>query len=343
MCNVSVATQGLLLFTQFVAAMIGTWCVGRWASRGYLLDVPNDRSSHAVPTPRGGGVALVLAFSAGVLFTFLVGLLAHDLIGSVATGLLVAGVGLCDDINPIRARTRLLVQGAAAICAIGLLFWGAPAGLRSATALWLMFIGWTAALIWATNLFNFMDGIDGLAAAEAMFLGCSAALIFHQFNLPLGLQLLPLMIAASSAGFLVQNWSPASIFMGDVGSAFLGFSLALQGMYASFRYIIPLEVWVILSGVFFIDATVTLLVRAFRRQNPAKAHRTHAYQHLALKYGHRATVLGASSINVFWLLPWAIAAAHFPRFSTICMLVAYAPLLMAAFWLRAGRDAAIER
>jgi Fuc2NAc and GlcNAc transferase len=146
-----------------------------------------------------------------------------------------------------------------------------------------------------------------------------------------------LCLAGASLGFLRWNWPPARIFMGDVGSGFLGFALAVLGLAASRSGAVPIEVWAILGGVFMVDATVTLIRRAGRGDRWFEAHRLHAYQHLARRWhSHLAVTLVVIAIDVIWLLPWALAAANFPAHAPLFLAAALIPLALVFLACGAG-------
>jgi len=145
-------------------------------------------------------------------------------------------------------------------------------------------------------------------------------------------------LAVAALGFLIWNWPPARIFMGDVGSGFLGFTLAVLGLAVSRHSDVPIEAWAILNGVFLVDATVTLLSRLVRRDRWFDAHRSHAYQILASRWrGHLPVTLLIIAINVLWLFPWAWIAAIYPARAMLCVIAAMSPLAVAALLLGAGR------
>lgn len=327
-----------------VAAFLLTGLIRLVTVRASLLDVPNQRSSHTAPTPRGGGLAIVATFLAGVVIllyetsAWLVGFPALLLVSS----LLVAGIGLWDDLRQLSAGRRILVH----FLASGLLVWGlwsgglcgsepVPPGLLT----WFGGFMLVLVVVWILNLFNFMDGIDGLAAGEAAFVAAGAALLLSLRSGSPEIQLL-LGLAAACLGFLVWNWPPARIFMGDVGSGFLGFVLAALALRtAIFNDDLPLGCWLILPGVFLADATFTLLRRMARREKWYAAHRSHAYQHAATLYGsHRSVTLTVMAINLFWLLPLSILCVILPGFDVPLVVLAYLPLLALAIKFNSGGD-----
>jgi Fuc2NAc and GlcNAc transferase len=258
------------LLCAAAASAILTGVVRAYAVRSALLDVPNERSLHRAPTPRGGGVAIVL-----VTIAALAGLAALRVIpASVAWtlgggGALVAVVGWLDDRRGVRAPVRAAVHTLAAAWAVAWI-WGEPtigAGLGA------------LAIVWAINLYNFMDGIDGLAAGEAVSVGAiGGALLLAAGGATLAM--VALLVAAAAAGFLAWNWEPARIFMGDVGSGFLGYAFGTLALLSHRSGAVPITLWLLVLGVFLFDATVTLLRRMARGERWYQAHRSHAYQRL---------------------------------------------------------------
>jgi Fuc2NAc and GlcNAc transferase len=335
------AISFLVAAAAFAIAEVSTGLMRRYALRRNLIDVPNDRSSHTTPTPRGGGAAIVAAFFCSLLLLKALG--AID--GPIFWALLIGGgamalVGFLDDLWHLHASVRLVVHLAAALCVVKVLG-GVPERALTSWGLQGPFAGGVIALlavVWVTNLFNFMDGIDGIAGSEAVFIGGAGALLnWSQHGAP-GLTAAMLCIAAASLGFLRWNWPPARIFMGDVGSGFLGFTLAVLDLAVSQSGTIPFEVWGILGGVFFVDATVTLLRRIVRRDRWLQAHRTHAYQRLARRWqAHLPVTLWVTAINLIWLLPLAWLAMKTPAHGKYYLALALAPLLALVVLVGAGR------
>ena len=324
-----------------LAAFLLTGLVRRQALHHGMLDVPNERSSHQQPTPRGGGLAIVLTVLACALWMSVTGIAGvRELLAWCLGGGLVAAAGLQDDRRGLSARSRLLVHFAAA----GVLVW-ASGGL--APLPWLgaqVDLGWpgialaTLAVVWSINLFNFMDGIDGLAASQAVFVAAAGAAIATWDPDSATSGLMAMMIAASCAGFLAWNWPPARIFMGDVGSGFLGFMLAACLLLSAREGSLSPWTWVTLHGVFLADATVTLIVRLARGERVHQAHRTHAYQHLARRWrSHRSVDLLLWSINAGWLLPIAVLGVYWPDRAPLLCAVALLPLIGGVIACDAGR------
>lgn len=321
------------------ASWAGTGAVRRWALHVGMIDHPNARSSHVQPTPRGGGVAFVacylLALVALVPFGWMT---ARSAVLMASAGLPVAVVGYLDDKSPLSARWRLMVHAlgsGAVLAAMGRLpplpVFGMQIDLGwLGTALGLIY------LVWMTNLYNFMDGIDGIASIQAVTvtLGASACLAAAGQG---GDALTVLLLGAAVAGFLVWNFPPARIFMGDAGSGFLGISLGALSLWTARAAPHLFWCWMILMGCFMVDATVTLVRRLCRGESPAQAHRTHAYQHAARRLkAHRPVSLGVAAINGLWLLPWALAVAMKQLDGALATLLAYLPLWLLATRLKAG-------
>jgi Fuc2NAc and GlcNAc transferase len=191
--------------------------------------------------------------------------------------------------------------------------------------------------VWLINLTNFMDGIDGLAAVEAISV-CAGGSLIHLWTVPGGNGWLgPLMLASATLGFLIWNLPPAKIFMGDAGSGFLGLMLATFSLQSASIAPTLFVSWVILLGVFIVDATLTLLRRVVYGEKFYEAHRSHAYQHAAERLGaHSPVTLIVGAINLCWLLPLALLVAAEVLPSALGLSFAYAPLVAAALWLKAG-------
>ena len=329
----------LFLIATGGISLLLTSALRRYALAKSLIDVPNARSSHTVPTPRGGGVAIVLSF----LFLLSVLPIFSLLSWSTTWGLLGAGAGIAvlgflDDHGHIAARWRLLGHFSAAVWA---LFWlgGAPPLTVMGATFDLGWVGVVLAilyLVWMLNLYNFMDGIDGLASLEAIFVCLSAALIYMLMGLG-ALAWAPLLLSFGVAGFLYWNFPPAKIFMGDAGSGFLGVTLGIFSLQAAWASPSLIWVWVILMGVFIVDATFTLIRRLVRGDKVYEAHRSHAYQYASRKFGrHLPVTLTVGLVNVVWLLPVALCVALLGLDGLLGVIIAYVPLVLLAWMFQAG-------
>ncbi|MGY2258316.1 MraY family glycosyltransferase [Pseudomonas sp. SDO55104_S430] len=329
-----------LLLAVFLVSWLMTLILRHYALAKSMVDIPNERSSHSIPTPRGGGVAIVLTFALSLPFLSTLGQVeTPTLYGLLGAGLLVAMIGFADDHGHIAARWRLMGHFIAAIWALIGLHGLGPIQLFGIVADlgWLGHVLAVFYLVWMLNLYNFMDGIDGLASLQAIFVCLAGSLVAWwtgHFALIGG----PLLLAAAVSGFLVWNFPPARIFMGDAGSGFLGLILGALSLEAGGRSPELLWSWLILLGVFIVDATITLLRRMFHREKVYQAHRSHAYQHASRQYSsHRAVTFGVIGLNVIWLLPMAIAVAAGILDGLTGLVLAYLPLVVLAFKFKAGK------
>ena len=309
----------LFLAIVFVLSVIATGVARDYALANGVMDMPNDRSSHTEPTPRGGGLAIIV-------------------------------------VPGLRLAIHLLVAFAAVA------YFGVPQVPLGALMIDFGWIGYplaAVALAWCLNFFNFMDGIDGIAAVESVTMAIGAWLVLAVAMPEHGLLPYLWLLAVASGGFLVWNWAPARVFMGDAASSFLGLLFALFVLITSGGGAGEVSVWcwLILFGVFFTDATITLFLRVIAREPLQHAHRRHAYQRFARilqraeegvlsprcarANAHRAVSLATGVINLLWLTPLALAAALLPEWGLLFALVALAPLVLAV--LKAKKVASVYR
>jgi Fuc2NAc and GlcNAc transferase len=189
-------------------------------------------------------------------------------------------------------------------------------------------------VVWLLNLTNFMDGIDGIAGIETITV-CLGGILLYAVAAPGATAwLAPLVLAVATAGFLVWNWPPAKIFLGDAGSGFLGLMLAALSLQAARLAPDLFWGWIVLLGVFVVDATVTLIGRVTQGEKLYEAHRSHAYQYAARRWTHQPVTLAVGAINLFWLLPAALLVARDSLDGALGVVVAYLPLVTTVIWLR---------
>lgn len=311
-----------------------------FAQKAQLLAIPTQRSSHTVATPVGGGVAIVFAYILGIALLSAQGQLSVREILALCMSLPVALAGFIDDRSDLNHRLRLLVQALSVIFAL-LLLGPLPSLNVGSFALGGMVLGGVLAplcLLWLTNLYNFMDGIDGLAGSQTAFVSLAAASILAS-NGDYPLSLLSLFVFAGSVAFTVWNWPAARIFMGDVGSGFVGMSLGVMALIAHIHGSMSLWSWFILLAVFVVDATITLLRRVVAGKAWAHAHREHAYQHMAnCKNGHKTVALSVLLINTLYLLPLAVLASKHPEYGVYFTILGVVPLGVVATLCGAGRE-----
>lgn len=331
----------LIVFpAAFGAAFVLTILLRRYALARSLVDVPNERSSHETPTPRGGGVAIVLTFLSGLPLLAWTGLLAYPvMIGLAGAGALVAWVGFLDDRGHIPAGWRLLAHF---VSAAWVLAWlgGVPAlpyfG-HSVTFGWFDLVLFALYLVWLLNLYNFMDGIDGIAGVEATTVCIGGALLYWLAAPELSGWAAPLLLLSAVLGFLVWNFPPAKIFMGDAGSGFLGLTLGAMSIDGAWKSPAFFWSWLILLAVFVVDATMTLFRRVYRGEKFYVAHRSHAYQYASRELrSHRRVTVAVGLINLMWLLPLALLVGLGLLEGVVGLAIAYAPLVWLAYRFKAG-------
>jgi Fuc2NAc and GlcNAc transferase len=335
----------ILATALFLVSAIATRQLVANSHRLSTLDIPNERSSHLTPTPRGGGMAFVATSLAGFLLLLLNNTLDNkSVLALCCAGAIVAMAGHLDDRQKISgAAVRLVLHAMGAIILIVGIGFPSQISLfdRTVNTGAIGSILGVLYLAWLLNLFNFMDGTDGIAASEAIFVCVAGAILNYHVLSDSNFSAAAIILASCTFGFLLYNWSPAKIFMGDVGSGYLGMVIGGLSLMAAKQQHELLWVWIILLAVFVSDATVTLIRRLLRKQKPHVAHRSHAYQHLAIQFNSHATIsLVVLAINVVWLLPIAFLVANKQLAGTTGVFIAYIPLLIAALILNAGKDSA---
>jgi Fuc2NAc and GlcNAc transferase len=332
----------IILIVVVLASFCLTYYIQKIALQHNLIDTPNHRSAHQIPTPRGGGLAIAFSFFMGAtgLF-FLDGLPFNQFIGFLGSGFLVSLVGFLDDKYSTRPLTRLITHVIAAIWGLFWLGGFPPITVFNFTLenIFLLNLIVVLGLVWLTNLYNFMDGINGIASIQAISVGFGMTLIGYLSTK--SIDFLPLVIASACCGFLYWNFPKAKIFMGDIGSGFLGLTLGLTAICQTLVDINLLYGFLILMAVFIVDSTWTLFGRFVRHQKIYQAHSSHAYQHATRKYlSHTKVSLAVLFINLFWLLPLAILVIVQYVAPISGLLMAYIPLLVLAIKLKAGIESA---
>jgi Fuc2NAc and GlcNAc transferase len=286
-------------------------------------------------------LSFYIAFIVVVLaFQQVLDLRANWVLPLLVGGSIITLVGFLDDLIGLSAAVRLLAQlVTAAVSMVILSDFGrtdvAVSFLPQAPA-WLVYVFCFLFMMWMINLYNFMDGVDGMAATQAVVVASlSAGLCYWQGNQPLFY--LYALVAATAIGFLIFNWSPAKIFMGDSGAYFLGFAFACLALMSKIYSRESFFSHLILLGVFITDATYTLMIRAWRRERLHAGHRTHGFQHIVRRgWSHAQVTLLFNFITVAWLGPLSVLAVLYTDYASRIFLLAYAPLLALMVFLRAG-------
>lgn len=334
----------------FIAAYTGVEIFRRWSLRREIFDLPNERSLHVQPTPRGGGLIIVFISLSFYLFyaLFFGGRFSrHYFAGAI----LIAFISWLDDLYSVSILWRFAVQAAAALLIVFALFsdvnFSAPDAESIKILKSILIFFW---IVWLTNAYNFMDGIDGLAGFQAVTagIGWSLAGVISQNS---ALELYGGVIAFSSLGFLIQNWQPAKVFMGDVGSAFLGYSFAVLPFLAAREddkgYIKWVFVGVALLWVFIFDTIFTLLRRILKREKIWLPHRTHIYQRLVVAgLSHRTVtiVYGILSAITGLLVVLRLLDANYERLLlTVVFLESILLILLPIFFIGKYKAAGVNK
>jgi Fuc2NAc and GlcNAc transferase len=326
------AVAGLLgwavtLLVEHVAAPMG------------LVQGPNERSSHTRPTPRGGGAAIAFAIVLSGTVLAMTG--APTLWIANGLTLCIGLLGFVDDLMDLSPALRFPIQGAVftvLIVSAGPLV-PIELGMEMQLGGWALSALLIVVGLWWLNLFNFMDGIDGIAAAHTILVLLGAALIWalsdasawhaHAFWLAVA-------SSAATAGFLIRNWPPARVFMGDAGSNALALAIFAIALTTVETGALGYPAWLILPSAFVADATVTVTRRTIRGERPWRAHRRHAYQQLSRLWGHRRVTLLYCALTALWAIPLALLSQLHPAWAWALTAIAYVPILAFAFWGRAG-------
>ncbi|MGM0565008.1 MAG: MraY family glycosyltransferase [Pseudomonadota bacterium] len=334
-----------LLLALLAVAAVSTALTGGvrvFAIRRKALVEPSERCSHTVPTPHGGGVAIAMtSLALAVVFSLLDWVPDIPMAAFVILGLTIAAIGVFDDIHHLSSKARLITHFVVALAGLAaipnlptLSLFGLYVDSSSAVILWpLMVLAW----VWLINLYNFMDGIDGLAAIQALMLFAGMAFNFWYFGFPNWAWINAFMVAAV-LGFTVFNWPPAKIFMGDGGSGYLGFVIGFFMLLSAGETKVSMWSWIILLTLFIADATTTLLVRFFTGQKILEPHRLHTYQKLSDRLGsHRPVTLIYGGVIAGVLFPASVLANRLPHSGPVVFAVLFALSSLVFFWQGCGR------
>lgn len=312
--------HAVLFGLAFVAAILGIAAYGRIAVRFGIVAVPNERTLHEKITPRGGGIVIALVFLAGIAVLFAQGHLPQRWFAALFVGGVVISVlGFIDDIVHLGMRVRFLIHAALGVWAVACIgdldLLDGPLGL-------VLYPVAVVAVMWMINLFNFMDGIDGMAASGAAFFCAVAVALLGASALQAPLAILGL----ASLGFLLFNWPPARLFMGDSGSGFYGYVFAVCVLASIAAGQLSLWTWVIILAYFLGDTTTTLAIRIATVDDWPGTHRSHAYQNLARVWNdHRRMTLLVLAIQIGWSLPLAVASTRWVQAAPLLALLALVP------------------
>lgn len=264
----------MIYLILFLISFSLTYFIKNYMIKKSLVATVNERSSHTVPTPHGGGIALAIIWFIGLFYLYFIGEISSNLFYALLFGVVISIVSFFDDIYELSPKIRLIAQSIIAIG--GLYFLGGFETLTFGifdlqnpifTNIFAFFM-----IIWFINLYNFLDGINGYAGSEAIFLALAGFVLFGGNYF--------LVLAVAVLGFLYWNWNKAKIFMGDVGSTLLGYNIAIFTIYYANEEPTNFWIWIILFGIYWFDATLTLIRRKLNKEKLSLAHKKHGYQRL---------------------------------------------------------------
>lgn len=302
----------ILLSTSFLL----TYLIKNYAIKKSLVAEVNERSSHTVPTPHGGGIAIAITWFMGLIYLYVYEMIEPNLFYALMMGAVISAVSYADDLFELSPKVRLLVQSGVAFGGLATLggleainFGFFTVENQILTNVFAFFM-----IVWFINLYNFLDGIDGYAGSEALFLAIAGLVLFGGEHF--------MVLAVSVLGFLFWNWHRAKIFMGDVGSTLLGYTVAIFTIYYANESSQNLWIWIILFGLFWFDATLTLFRRYKNGEKLSQAHRKHAYQRLTQSgWSHSKVVVWSIAINVLLLLAVLLMPNILASFVTTILLL----------------------
>lgn len=251
-----------------------TYFIKEYAIKKSLVATINERSSHTVPTPHGGGIAIALTWFVGLVYLYMTDGIDTMLFYALSAGVMISIVSFFDDLYELSPKIRLVIQSAVAV--IGLVTIGGlnsiDVGLFTIENQVITNLFAFLLIVWYINLTNFIDGINGYVGSMFVFIGIAGLILVGDAYFG--------VLAVAVLGFLYWNWNKAKIFMGDVGSTLLGYNIAIITLYYANEQSSNLWVWITLFGLFWFDATVTLIRRKLNGEKLSQAHKKHAYQRL---------------------------------------------------------------
>ena len=321
-----------LVLPIFACSWICTIFYKKYAINRGIISSPNYRTLHELPVPRGGGIIFSLLLTMSIFLLWFNFILSDNLFLVLGVGGFMAILfGFIDDIKNIKASIKLIIQ-------ILLAFWVVYFFYMDG----LLIIKWIPIylsipfliflIVWLLNAYNFIDGVDGLAASMTIFISLTLALVlFFTENIDY-LTTLFILLAGVVGGFIVFNWPPASIFMGDAGSVYLGYIFGSLFLYTTLNGYISIWVWLTVSAYFLADTTITQLIRVIFVRKWFLPHRSHAYQNFArISDSHAKVTIGITVYNVIWILPLTLFAAFIPEWGFIFSILALIPATLFSF------------
>lgn len=326
--------EAILLVFAVTGSLVGTSYYSRFAQQRGIIAKHNFRTLHEEPVPRGGGIVFAGVFSLAVLLHWFLGGFPTWLMLSFGLGGAGAAIiGWIDDVHDVREIAKLVSHVGLAIWIFATfyqplytpLFHDAGGVLSLAlTVLLLLFVP-----VWMINLYNFVDGIDGMAITASAFICTSALIVLAITGGDKLLMFVFALLAASSLGFLYVNLPPASVFMGDAGSIFLGYCFGALLITTVTSGQISIWTWLAILGYYIADTTTTTICRVFLVKKWYGTHRSHAYQNLArISRSHARVTYGVVLYGILWALPLSVWSAHSPTWGPVAAVLSLGPAVV---------------
>jgi Fuc2NAc and GlcNAc transferase len=321
-----------LIIPIIACSWTGVFLFKKYAIIARIISNPNYRTLHETPLPRGGGIVFSLLFIIAIFLLWKNLQVSDNLFLMLGVGGGMAALfGFIDDIKSVRASIKLVIQLLLSIWVLYCLFLDNLLPLNWMPT-FIIIPSFIFLMVWIINAYNFMDGVDGMAASGAVFSSLTLALVL--FLTGNSFELIPIFILIASviSGFIFFNWSPASIFMGDAGSVFLGYIFGSLLLFTALNGYISIWIWITVFGYFFADTTLTQIVRFITIKKWYLPHRSHAYQNLARITGsHLKVTSGVTLYNIIWILPLTLLSALKPEIEVILTMLAICPALVFAY------------
>ena len=320
------------MFFTLIFSVIFTNFYRSYAIRKNIIAHPNKRTLHLKPVPRGGGIVFSTIF---LMLVFVLGILQKinfEMLMVIGVGGFLATVfGYIDDVVDLRALLKLLIQS---VLAGWILFWfdGGMLAAIDWIPVWFSWFATWLLLVWMMNLYNFMDGVDGMAASGAVYVALALIVVLLMLDGFSSDVLLLSCLALSCSGFLIYNWPPASIFMGDSGSVFLGYLYGSLITKTTMTGDISIWTWIVVFGYFFADTNFTILLRILLVKKWYHPHKSHAYQNLArVSKSHLKVTASVQIYHFFYLFPLAIWTVLVPNWAPFAAILALIPAAILTF------------
>jgi Fuc2NAc and GlcNAc transferase len=324
--------QILYLLIACALSILGTKIFISFAIQKNILAIPKNRSLHSVAVPKGGGIIIGGVFLTGLLILLLMKIVPSELsFALLGGGITLLVVGFIDDLGEVDPIIRFVIHFLVSFWALYCLG-GMPeieVGSWILKRSWILHLLGSLGIVWFINLFNFMDGVDGMLASNSIVFSLVGAFALFWLGHD-SLAIMLLLLGASLTGFLVYNWPPARVFMGDSGAAFIGYTIAVVALYSTAEEMMNFWTWIILMGYFVADTTTTMFIKIATVPGWFyEEHRNHAYQQLALVWkSHRRVTLMVLATTTFWMAPMALLSLRFHQNATILAVIALAPIVI---------------